>query len=71
MLSSLKFGFYEFLEDRRGLRKLREACRKKFLLVAPLKNCVVTSYDKKTKKTLTTKNNDYFTVSVQEDPLKI
>ena len=36
-------------------KKLREACRKNFHLVAPLKTSVVTSYDQKTNKN-TTKN---------------
>ena len=32
-------------------KKLREACRKNFHLVAPPKTSVVTSYDQKTSKT--------------------
>ena len=39
-------GFWRF-----GVcRKVREACRKNFHLVAPLITSVVTSYDQKTKK---------------------
>ena len=38
-----------------GFRKLREACRKNFHLVAPLITSVVTSYDRKNPKRLTTK----------------
>ena len=44
------FGFPEVVEGFGWFRKLREACRKNFHLVAPLKTGMVTSYDQKKKK---------------------
>ena len=38
------------LEVPGGFKQLREASRKNFHLVAPLKTAVVTSYDQNTKK---------------------
>ena len=43
--------FLEFLRPER-FRKLREACRNRFHLVAPPKTFMVTSYDQKTKKVI-------------------
>ena len=40
-------GFSGLEEGPGGFRKLREACRKNFHLVAPPKTSVVTSYDQK------------------------
>ena len=51
----MKFHFSMFfLATNRPVRfkKLREACRKNFHLVAPPKTYVVTSYDKKTQKVI-------------------
>ena len=47
---SKKLGLPELYEVPGGFRKIREACRKNFHLVAPLKTSVVTSYDQKNKK---------------------
>ena len=44
--------FFEVFGRFRGYRKVREACRKNFHLVAPLKTSVARFYDKKNKKTL-------------------
>ena len=41
--------FLNILGPKR-FKKLRQACRKNFHLVAPLKNGVVTSYDQECKK---------------------
>ena len=38
-----------FVSGVGGFRKLREACRRNFHLVAPLKTSVVTTYDQQTK----------------------
>ena len=47
----LRFERICFFEFRfRGYRKVREACRKNFHLVAPLKTSVARFYDQKTKK---------------------
>ena len=43
-------GFLQVFGGPGGFRKLREACRKNFHLVAPKKNGVVPSYDQKPKK---------------------
>ena len=62
-----KFNFSKFFLATNGpecFEKFREACRKNFHPVAPLKTSVVTSYDQKTKKVNDKKSNDYFNVSV-------
>ena len=46
-------------------KKLREAYRKNFHLVAYLKTSAVASYDQKTKKVNELKSNEYFNVSVR------
>ena len=51
---SKQIGFPEVFEGPGRFKKLREACRIHFHLVAPLKTVMVTSYDRKNKK-LTTK----------------
>ena len=50
-ISSLHFSMF-FLKSLgpKRFKKLRQACRKNFHLVAPLKNGVVTSYDQECKK---------------------
>ena len=63
-LFSEQLGFSCFYQGPGGFRKLREACRKNFHLVAPPKTSVVTIYDQKTKKVNDYKSNDYFNVSV-------
>ena len=45
-----KLGFPEVYVGPERFKKLREACRKNFHLVAPPKTSVVTTYDQKTKK---------------------
>ena len=45
MLVSKFWSFPSILGGPGRFRKLREACRKNFHLVAPLKTSVVTSYD--------------------------
>ena len=48
----LKFHFFSFVLEiltPERFKQLREACRIHFLLVAPLKTVMVTSYDQKNK----------------------
>ena len=55
---------FKDLEVLEGFKKLREACRKKIHLVAPLTDLMVPSYDQKTKKIKNHKIDDYFHVGV-------
>ena len=55
--------FLNILGPKR-FKKLRQACRKNFHLVAPLKNGVVTSYGQKCKKANEYRINEYLTLSV-------
>ena len=56
--------FFEVFGRFRGYRKVREACRKNFHLVAPLKTSVARFYDKKTKKVHEYLINEYLISSV-------
>ena len=47
MLVFLNFVFWGFWGGPGGFKKLREACRKNFHLVAPFKTSMVPSYDQK------------------------
>ena len=65
--SDVDISFFRFFLDMlrpARFRKLREACRIHFHVVAPLKKLVVTSYDQKNKQVNDQKSNDYFNVSV-------
>ena len=53
-------GFPEAFGGPGGFKKLREACRKNFHLVAPLKNSVVTNYDQKNDKINDQKSHDHY-----------
>ena len=50
---------FEVFGRFRGYRKVREACRKNFHLVAPLKTSVARFYDQKTQKVHDYEHHDY------------